>query len=126
MKLLMITRKVDKDDAQAGFTYGWVKKFGEKVDQLKVICLEKGNLEDLPENVEVFSLGKEKGKNRLKEFINFQRGALKFIRKVDGVFCHQNPEYTILIAPYAKIFRKKITTWYSHRRRWRCHRMMQK
>ena len=115
LKLLMITRKVDKDDAQAGFTYGWVKKFAQNIDVLKVICLEKGNIEGLPNNVEVFSLGKEKGKNRLKEFINFQIGALKFIRKVDGVFCHQNPEYTILIAPYAKIFRKKIITWYSHK-----------
>ena len=115
MKLLMITRKVDKDDAQAGFTYGWVKKLGEKVNELKVICLEKGNISGLPDNIEVFSLGKEKGKNRIKEFINFQIGALKFIRKVDGVFCHMNPEYTILIAPYAKIFRKKIVSWYSHK-----------
>jgi len=111
----MITRKVDKDDAQAGFTYGWVKKLGEKVNELKVICLEKGNISGLPDNIEVFSLGKEKGKNRIKEFINFQIGALKFIRKVDGVFCHMNPEYTILIAPYAKIFRKKIVSWYSHK-----------
>jgi len=115
MKLLMITRKVDKDDAQAGFTYGWVNKFAQNIDVLKVICLEKGNLSGLPDNVEVFSLGKEKGKNRLKEFFNFQRGAWRFIRKVDGVFCHMNPEYTILIAPYAKIFRKKIVTWYSHK-----------
>ncbi|MBU2579484.1 glycosyltransferase family 4 protein [Patescibacteria group bacterium] len=115
MKLLMITRKVDRDDAQAGFTYGWVKKFALNVEVLKVICLEKGNLEGLPDNVEVFSLGKEKGKNRFREFINFQRGALRFIREVDGVFCHQNPEYTILIAPYAKIFRKKTVTWYSHK-----------
>ena len=115
MKLLMITRRVDKDDSQAGFTYGWVKKFAENVDILKVICLEKGNIEGLPDNVEIFSLGKEKGKNRLKEFINFQIGALRFIRRVDAVFCHMNPEYTILIAPYAKFFRKKIITWYSHK-----------
>ena len=115
MKLLMITRKVDKDDAQAGFTYGWVKKLGERVDQLKVICLEKGNTDNLSDNIEIFSLGKENGKNRIKEFINFQKGALKFIKQVDGVFCHMNPEYTILIAPYAKLFRKKIITWYSHK-----------
>ena len=115
LKLLMITRMVDKDDSQAGFIYGWVKKFAQNVDTLKVICLEKGNIEGLPDNVEVFSLGKEKGKNRLKEFFNFQIGALKFIKKVDGVFCHQNPEYTILIAPYAKILNKKIITWYSHK-----------
>ena len=115
MKLLMITRKVDRDDAQAGFTYGWIKKIGQKVDQLKVICLESGNKEGLSENIEVFSLGKEKGKNRLREFINFQKGALRFIKKVDGVFCHQNPEYTILISPYTKFFGKKIVTWYAHK-----------
>lgn len=115
MKLLMITRRVDKDDAQAGFTYGWVEKLGEKLDQLKVICLEKGNTEGLAKNIEVFSLGKEKGKNRIKEFSNFQKGALKFIKQVDGVFCHMNPEYTILISPYAKLFRKKIVSWYSHK-----------
>ena len=115
LKLLIITRKVDKNDAQAGFTYGWIKKFAQNIDVLKVICLEKGNLEGLPDNVEVFSLGKERGKNRLREFFNFQKGALRFIRKVDGVFCHMNPEYTILIFPYAKLFGKKIITWYSHK-----------
>ncbi|MBU2068030.1 hypothetical protein KKE13_00380, partial [Patescibacteria group bacterium] len=111
----MITRKVDRDDAQAGFTYGWVKKMGQQGDVLKVICLEKGNTKGLSNNVEVFSLGKENGKNKLREFINFYRGAFKFIGKVDGVFCHQNPEYTILIGPLAKLRRKKIVSWYSHK-----------
>jgi len=121
LTLLMLTRKVDKDDAQAGFTYSWVKKLAQKTDRLKVICLEKGNLDNLPANVEVFSLGKERYLHyprffrRLILFWNFQKGSLKFIRKVDGVFCHMNPEYTILIAPYAKLFRKKIVTWYSHK-----------
>ena len=115
MKLLMITRKVDKDDAQMGFAFNWINKLSQKVDQLKVICLEKGNVEGLPGNVEIFSLGKENGKNKLKEFWNFQKGALKFIKEVDGVFCHQNPEYTILIAPYAKFFKKKIVCFYGHK-----------
>lgn len=115
MKLLMITRKVDKNDPQAGFVYNWIKKIGAKTDELKVICLSKGDIIGLPNNVEIFSMGKENGKNRLKEFINFQKGALKFIRQVDGVFCHQNPEYTILITFYAKLFRKKIVSWYAHK-----------
>jgi glycosyltransferase involved in cell wall biosynthesis len=115
MKLLMITRKVDKDDAQVGFAFNWINKLSQKVDQLKVICLEKGNIDNLSNNIEVFSLGKENGKNRIKEFINFQKGALKFIKQVDGVFCHQNPEYTILIAPYAKLFRKRIVCFYGHK-----------
>lgn len=115
MNILMITRKVDRDDALAGFTCRWIEKLAGEVGLLKVICLERGNLAGLPDNVEIFSLGKERGKNRLKELINFQRGALRFVPRVDGVFCHMNPVYTILIAPYAKLFRKKIVTWYAHK-----------
>ncbi len=124
MKLLMITRRVDKDDAQAGFTYVWVQKMGQHINSLKVICLEKGNIKGLSDNIEVFSMGKEKGKNRLREFINFHRGVFRFIGGIDGIFCHQNPEYTILIGPWAKIFRKKIISWYSHKEiNWRVRLM---
>lgn len=115
MKLLMITRKVDKNDALAGFAYDWVKKLGEQTESLKVICLEKGDVSGLPDNIKVYSLGKEKGFGRWREFFNFQKLAFKLTPKVDGVFCHMNPEYTILIAPYAKLFGKKIIAWYTHK-----------
>lgn len=115
MRILMITRKMDKNDAQAGFNFLWANKLAQKAESLKVICLEKGNIEGLPENTEVFSMGKEKGKNFLKEFFRFQLGILKFINKVDFIFAHQNPEYTIGIGPWAKLFNKPIVSWYSHK-----------
>ncbi|PWB39063.1 MAG: hypothetical protein C3F02_00380 [Parcubacteria group bacterium] len=114
MKILFITRKVDKDDGLAGFTYYWIKKMAGQVSQLAVICLEKGNTFGLPENVNIHSLGKEKGKNRLREFFVFQKLAWQLVPKVDGIFSHQNPEYGILISPYAKIFHKKLIAWYAH------------
>lgn len=114
MNILMITRKVDKNDWLAGFTYYWIKKIGEKVENLKVICLEKGDVFDLPKNIEIYSLDKEKNKSRFFRLFKFQKLALKLIPKVDGVFCHMNPEYTMAIWPYAKIFRKKIVSWYTH------------
>lgn len=117
MRLLMITRRVDKNDPQTGFAYNWVKKMGQKTNQLKVICLSKGEIGGLPDNTEVFSMGKEKGKNRLREFINFQKGAMKFIKQVDGVFCHQNIIYTVLIAPYAKLSGKRIVSWFGHKQK---------
>lgn len=110
----MITRKVDKNDWLAGFTYYWVKKIGEKVENLKVICLEKGDTSDLPQNIEIYSLGKEKNNNRFARFFKFQKLAFKLVPEVDGIFCHMNPEYTIAIWPYAKIFGKKIVSWYTH------------
>src|SRR3990167_3807868 len=114
MNLLFITRKIDKNDALAGFTYQWVSKFAEKVDTLNVICLEKGDISGLPETVKIFSLGKERRVGKLRKFWNFQKYAFQFVKKSDGIFCHQNPIYTILIAPWAKLQYKKIIAWYTH------------
>ena len=108
MRILMITRKIDRYDPLAGFAYGWIKRIASEVDQLDVLCLEKGDLSGLPENIKIYSLGKEKGVSRLKRFVRFQLFALRLVPKCNGIFCHMNPEYTIAIAPYAKIFRKKI------------------
>lgn len=118
MNILMITRKVDRNDALAGFAYTWVKKLAKTLkmtdDHLYVICLEKGDTEGLPEHVSVFSLGKETGVNRFGRFLEFHKLAWRMVPKVDGIFCHMNPEYTIHIWPYAKLRRKKIVSWYTH------------
>lgn len=112
MRLLMITRKVDQEDVSpAGFTYGWVKKLGENLDFLYVLTWQESNRGSLPENVKIESLPK----NKLAKIILLQIKLLKILPKVDGIFCHQNPEYTILSAPLAKIFRKKIISWYTHK-----------
>ncbi len=115
MRLLMITRRVDKDDGLAGFTFNWIKKLAVNLDQLEVICLEKGNTEGLPANVRVYSLGKEKGKSRWHKFWRFQSLAKSIVLKVDGVFAHQNPEYGILISLWTKLYRKKLIAWYVHK-----------
>lgn len=114
MKLLMVTRKVDRYDPLAGFAYGWVKKIAQNLDRLDVLCLQKGDISGLPQNVKIYSLGKENGNSRLQRFLKFQILALKLVPKTDGIFCHMNPEYTIAVAPCAKLFGKKIVAWYTH------------
>lgn len=118
MKLLMITRKVDREDGLAGFTYNWIKKLSRRLDNLMVICLEEGDISGL-DNVSIYSLTKKgESKNKylkLKRFCRFQKLAWRLTPKADGVFCHMNPEYTILISPWAKIFGKKIVSWYTHK-----------
>jgi len=111
MKLLMITRKVDENDSSpAGFTYNWVKKIGEKLEKLYVITWQKSDRGDLPNNIEIISLPDNKF---FKVFV-LQFELLKILPKVNGVFCHQNPEYTILSALMSKIFRKRIVSWHAH------------
>lgn len=118
MNLLMITRKVDKGDGLSGFTYNWIKKLGQKLDNLYVICLNAGDTSGLGGNIKILSIRDNKTKNiiirKIKDLYNFQKLLIKTIKKVDGVFCHMNPEYTIASYPVSKIFNKKIISWYAH------------
>lgn len=113
MKLLMITRKVDKNEHLAGFIYNWVKKIGEQVDELRVISWQEGDSSGLPNNIKVYHL--ETNQNKLIKIFKFKMLVWKNIKQVNGLFCHQMPIYTILAGPMAKLRRKKIVSWYMHR-----------
>lgn len=116
MNILMITRVVDRGHSHAGHTYRWVQEIGRQLapGKLSVLCLERGDISGLPENVFVHSLGKEKKKPRWMRWVRFPFAAWPLVRHADAVFCHQNPEYTIAVWPLAKLFRKRIVTWYVH------------
>lgn len=113
MRLLMVTRKVDKNDHLAGFIYQWVKKIGQNCDELRVISWQEGDSSDLPKNIRVFHLKTKQ--NKIVKIIHFSALIIINILKVDGIFCHQMPLYTILSAPWAKIFGKRIICWYTHK-----------
>lgn len=113
MKLLVVTQKVDKNDAVLGFMHGWLLLFAKYFKQVEVICLELGDVE-LPDNVKVSSLGKEMGNSKTKYILNFYR--LAFLKRghYDAVFVHMNPEYVILGGLFWRFCRKKIIMWYNH------------
>lgn len=110
-KLLMITRKIDPRDALAGFAFNWAKKIGENLDELHVVSWQKGDRGDLPENIKVIFLPDSK----FKKVLVLEKELFKILPKVNGVFCHMNPEYAILAGFPAKIFRKRIVSWYTHK-----------
>lgn len=113
MNLLMVTRRVDVDDDRVGYTHRLINCLAKRVAGLGVICLERGRVE-LPPEVRLFSMGKEKGYGRLREFMNYQRALAVLAPKADVIFGHMNPIYTILAAPWAKLFRRKLVMWYAH------------
>lgn len=110
----MITRKLDPADTLAGFTVRWVEALAGRVEHLDVICQERG-VWTPPANVGVYSLGKEAGAGKLRQLWRFFRLCQKFTREADGIFCHQNPIYTIVVAPWAKLRHKRIVAWYTHK-----------
>ncbi len=114
MKLLIITQKVDTSDDNLGFFHRWIEKFAQKTDKLYVACLSRGEF-DLPHNVEVYSIGKERNTSRIGQFFRLQKYLLRNLKDVDGVFVHMCPIYAIASAPLVKIFGKRMVMWYTHK-----------
>jgi glycosyltransferase involved in cell wall biosynthesis len=79
-----------------------------------VITLDMGAA-DLPANVVVQSMGKERGWGRARELVAFYRALGQAVRDVDVIFSHMVPRYTWLAAPLALLCRKPQMLWYAHR-----------
>jgi len=113
MKLLIVTQKVDRDDPVLGFFHEWIVEFAKYCEGVTVIGLSVGTYE-LPNNVRVFSLGKEASSFFLDYIWNFYQLIIRERKNYDAVFVHMNPEYAILGGPIWKWMRKKIGLWYTH------------
>ncbi len=116
MVLLFLTRKIDNLDERASFVTDWLFEFAQQVEKLIIICQELGDVSGLPENVEIHSLGKEKGKNKLFQFFTFYFLLFSYLSKIDGVFAHMMPIYSVLAGPWCKIYGKKLVQWYVHKK----------
>lgn len=123
MKILILTQKIDKNDDILGFFHGWVAEFAQHCEKVTVIALGAGEYV-LPQNVKVFSLGKELSnqkskvhevKSKLKYIFNFYKYIWKERKNYDNVFVHMNPEYVVLGGLIWRLLGKKIGLWYMHK-----------
>lgn len=115
MKILFLTQKIDSRDDLLGFVVGWVEKLAVEFEKVTVICLEKGEY-NLPLNVEVLSLGKEKKSSRLSYLYNFYKYLWLKRGQYDGVFIHMNPVYAVLGGWLWRLSGQKIILWYIHKK----------
>lgn len=115
MRVLMLTRRIDRVDPRAGFATRWVETLAAhpQVESVDVICLEMAEYEP-PPGVRVTSMGKERGYGRLRELWEFSRAIRGIIGRVDVVFAHMIPRYALVAAPWAKLHRVPIVLWYTH------------
>jgi len=105
MKLLILTQKVDKNDPVLGFFHRWIREFAKHFEEISVVALGVGEY-DLPENVRVYSLGKESGASRLTYVFNFYRYV--FTLRYDAVFVHASEEYVMLGGLLWRLAGKKV------------------
>jgi glycosyltransferase involved in cell wall biosynthesis len=114
MKLLIFTQIVDRNDSNLGFFHRWIEEFAKHCEKVTVVCLKLGEY-SLPDNVEVYSLGKEQGASRFTRVWRFYKYLFKLQDEFDAVFVHMNPEYIVLGGYWFKKWHKKVALWYAHR-----------
>ena len=115
MRLLLFNLATDADDPILGFTTRWICALAEQVEFVRVITMRAGRLE-VPENVRVYSVGKEKGYNKPHRVVEFYRHLFRILRedRIDVCFSHMISIFTVLGAPVLKAKRIPIVTWSAH------------
>lgn len=119
MKLLLITQAVDTKDTFLAFMHSWIATFAPKYESITVICLKKGEY-NLPENVRVFSLGKESSdkmggfQKRFFYIKNFYKHIFAERNSYDAVLVHMNQEYVVLGGFFWKLMGKRVYMWRNH------------
>lgn len=115
MRLLLLTQVVDKDDAILGFFHRWIEEFAKHFEHIDIVCLKKG-IYTLPENVTVYSLGKESGENNVKYLVKFYQYFWHCFMSnhTDYVFFHMGAIYNMLAAPFFLVrgIRKTTFIWW--------------
>ncbi|MCF7844303.1 MAG: glycosyltransferase [Kiritimatiellales bacterium] len=114
MKLLIITQKVDRSDSILGFFHRWVIEFSKHCEKVTIIGQFVGE-HDFPYNVEVHSMGKEKGYSRVRQMLMFGILILKLRKNYDSVFVHMTPIWVVLGWKTWFLLRKKVYLWYEAR-----------
>ncbi|KKR54184.1 MAG: Glycosyltransferase [Parcubacteria group bacterium GW2011_GWA1_40_21] len=115
MKILIFTQKIDVNDPVLGFFCRWIEEFAKNFEKITVVCLQKGEY-NLPPNVKVLSLGKDKltAFKKIKYILNFYKHIWRERKNYDVVFVHMNQEYALLGGIFWKISGKKIYMWRNH------------
>jgi glycosyltransferase involved in cell wall biosynthesis len=116
MHLLLFNLATDLDDPVLGFTTRWIWALAKHVESISVITMRAGRVV-VPENVRVYSIGKEQGHSEPRRAVAFYRYLFQVLRTVPIAVCfsHMSPIFTILAAPILKVKKIPIVTWYAHR-----------
>ena len=128
MRLLLFNLATDADDPILGFTTRWIGALAARLDFIHVVTMRAGRYQ-LPANVQVHSVGKEKNFNEPRRAFEFYRILLGILRGdgVDVCFSHMMPLFTVMAAPLLKVQRIPVITWYAHPSipwmLWLAHRM---
>lgn len=112
--LLVICQKVDDTDDLLGFFVAWLREFAGHFRSVHVIALGVGKY-DVPDNVRIYSLGKERGVSKVRQALHLIRYLWRHTPRNGAVFCHMSPIFAIWAWPLARLRGARLVLWYLHR-----------
>ncbi len=107
LSLLFVTQKMHTQDA---FALLWVKAFEKKGYAVQVLCLEDGGT--AVSDVQVFSMGKERGFGKIRQILSFY--TYIFSLHYDRVFIHMSPIWYTLGFKWWLLKGIPVYLWYTH------------
>lgn len=115
LRVLWLNLAVDADDPVLGFASGWLAEVARRVDRVEAITMIGGRL-DLPDNVRVTSIGKERGYSEPRRAVEFYRALVSAVRRLRPHVCfsHMAPIFSVMAAPVLRPLGVPIVTWYAH------------
>lgn len=115
MRLLWFNLATDVDDPILGFTTSWLQAVAKQVEFIHVITMRTGRIQ-VPGNVQVYSVGKEKGYSEPKRAVEFYRHLWRILQqdRISFCFSHMMPLFTVMAAPFLKTKGIPLITWHLH------------
>lgn len=115
MNLLVFNLKTDADDDVLGFTTDWLNGLAKHCKKVIVITMSSGRI-DVAKNVQVYSVGKERGYSELRRVIEFYKllSGLLATERIDVCFAHMMPLFAVMGWPLLHLRRIPIVLWYAH------------
>ncbi|MDO8583624.1 MAG: glycosyltransferase [bacterium] len=109
--LLIVTQVMDERDPVLGFFVDWVRRLARDTTRHFIIaCWKKGELTDLPSNIEVIALPK----GAWRRVCALSLLSWKRRHEIVSVFVHMVPPVAVALGPLWRLLRMRIVLWYTH------------
>lgn len=116
MRLLLFNLATDASDPLLGFSSVWIRELARHCESIDVLTMYRGAAE-LPDNVRVFSAGREQGWSKARRLAQFYRHLTRLLaaNRYDVCFAHMMPLFAALAGPLLKARGIPLVLWYAHR-----------
>lgn len=115
MRILVFNLVMDVNHPILGFTTRWIEALAHKTEHVYVVTMYAGKVV-VPSNVQVYSVGRERGYSKQRRVLNFYKHLFHILRneRVNACFSHMIPILSILAAPILRPLHIPIITWFAH------------